>query len=292
MLTGELLRKIRRIELRTRRLVNERFAGSYHAVFKGRGMAFDAVRAYMPGDDVRDIDWNVTARSDTPYVKRYVEERELSVMLLLDTSASVAFGTVGQPKRDVAVELGAVLALAAVSNNDKVGLMLFSDQTELYLPPKKGRNHVLRLIRELLAARPVRKGTDLSQALRAANRFLKRRSIIFVLSDFLAPAGDYVRDLQLIARRHDVIAVTLSDPLEKQWPDVGLVALQDAEAGIITWADTSQKSWREGFVKQARRFEQARETAFYQAEVDRINVSADGDYVQALTAFFGRRMQR
>lgn len=292
MLTGELLRKIRRIELRTRRLVNERFAGSYHAVFKGRGMAFDSVRAYMPGDDVRDIDWNVTARTGDPYVKRYVEERELSVMLLLDTSASVAFGTVGQPKRDIAVELGAVLALAAISNNDRVGLMTFSDQTELYIPPKKGRNHVLRLIRELLAPRPAHKGTDLSLALRTVNRFLKRRSVIFVLSDFLVPVGDYVRELQLVARRHDVIAVTLNDPLEKQWPDVGLIALQDAETGIKTWVDTGQKSWREGFSRQARRFEQSREAAFHQAEVDRINVSADGDYVQALTAFFGRRMQR
>jgi uncharacterized protein (DUF58 family) len=292
MLNAGTMRKIRRIELRTRRLVTDSFAGAYHAVFKGRGMVFDTVRAYEPGDDVRDIDWNVTARTGEPFVKRYIEERELTVMLVMDASASVLFGTINRQKRDLAAELGAVLAFAAISNNDKVGLMVFSDHVELFIPPRKGRNHILRLIRDLLAARPTSSGTDLSLALRTVNRFLKRRAIVFVISDFLMPSDDYLRELMLVSRRHDVIAITLSDPLEQSWPDTGLTALRDAETGAIRWVDTSARGWRRQFAEQARRFQQMRDAALTKARADRIDVPLDGDYVSALMSFFQRRSRR
>lgn len=287
------LRQIRAIELRTRRLVNASFAGAYHSVFKGRGMVFESVRAYEPGDDVRTIDWNVTARTGEPFVKSFTEERELTVMLALDCSASVLFGTVRQQKRDLAAELGAVLALSAITNNDKVGLLVFSDRIERYIAPRKGRNHVLRLIRDLLAAQPTHKGTDLALALRTLDRVLHRRAIVFVLSDFLAPADEYATELMLIGRRHDVIAVALHDPLERMWPDGGgLVGLRDAETGLIIWADTTSREWREGFSAQAARFAQIRDNALARAHVDQIVIPVDGDYVQTLVAFFRRRERR
>lgn len=292
VLNAAMMRKIRRIELRTRRLVNDTFAGAYHAVFKGRGIAFDTVRAYEPGDDVRDIDWNVTARSGEPFIKRYTEERELTVMLLLDTSASVLFGSVNRPKRDLAAELGAVLAFAAITNNDKVGLLVFSDVIELHIPPRKGRNHILRLIRDLLAARPARRGTDLTMALRTANRLLKRRAIVFVISDFLVPPETYARELALLSRRHDVIAVRLQDPLEQAWPSVGLVGLRDAETGAMQWVDTASPEWVQQFIRQAQRLSKAREAALVKARVDRIDIPLDGDYVRALTRFFQQRERR
>ncbi len=292
MLTADTLRKIRRIELRTRKLVNDSFAGAYHAVFKGRGIAFDAVRPYEPGDDIRDIDWNVTARAGEPFVKRYVEERELTVMLALDASASASFGTVNRQKRDLAAELGAVLAYTAVSNNDKVGLLIFSDQVELFIPPRKGRNHVLRLIRDLLAAQPTHRGTDISLALRTINQLLRRRAIVFLISDFLASSQEYARDLRVTGRRHDVIAVVLSDPREQSWPDVGLVGLRDAETSMVMWIDTTSQNWRKQFQQQTRRFQKMRDETLSRAQVDRIDVPIDGDYVQALTLFFQQRAQR
>ncbi|MBZ0300703.1 MAG: DUF58 domain-containing protein [Anaerolineae bacterium] len=289
MLSADVMRQIRRIELRTRRLVNDSFAGSYHAVFKGRGITFDAVRAYEPGDDVRDIDWNVTARTGDPYIKQYVEERELTVMLVLDASASILFGSVKWLKRDLAAELGAVLALSAISNNDKVGLLVFSDQIELFIPPRKGRNHVLRLIRDLMAAEPTGQGTDLVLALKTINGVLKRRAIVFLISDFLMSSDDYLRELMITSRRHDVIAVTISDRLEQAWPDVGLVKLEDAETGLTTWVDTGPRAWRRGFSIQAQRFQKARDEALVRARVDRIDLPSDGDYVRALAQFFKRR---
>ncbi len=292
MLTPDTLRRIRRIELQTRRLVEDVFAGAYHAVFKGRGIEFDTVRPYEPGDDVRDIDWNVTARAGAPFVKRYVEERELTVMLALDTSASGRFGTVKRQKRDAAVELGAALAYAAIANNDKVGLLLFSSRVELYVPPRKGRNHTLRLIRDLLAAEATGTGTNLSLPLQTVNRLLKRRAIVFLMSDFLEPVEAYARDLAIAARRHDVIAVVLSDPLETGWPDIGLVALRDAETGIVTWADTSETAWSAGFRQQADRRRHARESVLAKTQVDRIDLPTDGDTVQALTSFFQQRARR
>jgi uncharacterized protein (DUF58 family) len=292
MLTPDTLRKIRRIELRTRKLVNDSFAGAYHTIFKGKGIAFDAVRPYEPGDDIRDIDWNVTARTGEPFIKRYVEERELTVMLALDASASAAFGSVNRQKRDLAAELGAVLAFTAISNNDKVGLMIFSDQVELFIPPRKGRNHVLRLIRDLLAAQPKQRGTDIALALRTINQLLRRRVIVFLISDFLASSQEYARDLLVTGQRHDVIAVVLSDPREQTWPNAGVIGLNDAETGKIAWIDTSSPQWRKQFNQQAHRFQVTRDQVLSRAGVDRIDVPVDGDYVQALTRFFQQRTQR
>lgn len=292
METAEVLKRIRRIELRTRRLVTDSFAGSYHAAFKGRGMEFDSVRAYEPGDDVRDIDWNVTARTGEPFVKRYVEERELTVMLVLDVSASVMFGTVSHFKRDLAAELGAVLAISAISNNDKVGLLIFSDQIEVFNPPRKGRNHILRLIRDLLATTPSGKGTDIALGLQTISRSLRQRAIVFLISDFLAPSDDYVRELMLIGRRHDVIAVTLHDKLETIWPTVGLVGLLDAESGLPAWVNADSPRWQRRFNQQVKRFQTMRDDALFKAQVDRIDVPYDGNYVPALTQFFRQRERR
>ena len=281
METAEVLKRIRRIELQTRRLVTDSFAGSYHATFKGRGIAFDSVRTYEPGDDVRDIDWNVTARTGEPFIKRYVEERELTVMLALDVSASVMFGTTNRFKRDLAAELGAVIAFSAISNNDKVALLIFSDQVEIYIPPGKGRNHVLRVIRDLLAARPKSKGTDLRMALTTINRSLKRRAIVFLISDFLCPTDDYHRELMLVGRHHDVIAVTLGDRLESRWPAVGLVGLIDAETDLPAWINTSSSRWRHRFGQQAARFQNMRDETLRGARIDQIDILLDGDYVRA-----------
>ncbi len=292
MLTADVMRRIRQIEIRTRRLVNTSFAGAYHSVFKGGGIVFDTVRAYEPGDDVRDIDWNVTARTGEPFVKRYVEERERVVMLVLDASASILFGTRGRFKRDLAAELGAVLAFSAISNNDKVGLMVFSDKVELFIPPRKGRNHVLRLIRDLMAATPQDSGTDIALSLKTLNQHLKRGAIVFLVSDFLTSSEDYVRELMLLSHRHDIIAITLNDPLEESWPDVGLVGLQDAETGLSTWVNTSSRGWRRQFGAQSRRFRTMRDAALTRAKIDRIDITSDGDYVSALAAFFQRRERR
>lgn len=292
MLTPELIKKIRRIEIRTRRLVNTSFAGEYHAIFKGRGMEFDEVRPYQRGDEVRTIDWNVTARTGQLFVKRYVEERELTVMLLVDASASGQFGTINRFKREIAAELGAVLAFSAITNNDKVGLLIFTDQIELFISPRKGRRHVLRLIRELLAFEPTGHKTNLKLGLDTLNHMLKRRSIIFLLSDFLSPPDSYRSILQVSNRRHDVIAVTLSDPREHQWPNVGLVALEDAETGQVQWVDTSSRQWRESFMERVNELRLARERVFRKAKVDRIDITTDSDYVTPLTNFFEQRARR
>jgi uncharacterized protein (DUF58 family) len=292
MLTPELIRKIRRIEIRTRRLVNDSFAGEYHAIFKGRGMEFDEVRPYQAGDEVRAIDWNVTARTGQLFVKRYVEERELTVMLLVDASASGLFGTVNRFKREIAAELAAVLAFSAISNNDKVGLLVFTDRVELFISPRKGRRHVLRLIRDLLAFEPTGSGTDLRLALDTVNRVLKRRSIVFLISDFLTPPERYRSVLQISNRRHDVIAVTLSDPREWAWPRVGLVALEDAETGQVQWVDTSNRQWRETFTERVKELQLARQRVFRKAKVDRIDITTDAEYVTPLTVFFEKRTRR
>jgi uncharacterized protein (DUF58 family) len=292
MLTPELIRKIRRIEIRTRRLVNDSFAGEYHAIFKGRGMEFDEVRPYQPGDEVRDIDWNVTARSGDLFVKRFVEERELTVMLVVDASASGQFGTVNRFKREIAAELAAVLAFSAITNNDKVGLLVFTDRVELFISPRKGRRHVLRLIRDLLAFQPEGRGTDLKLALRTVNRVLKRHSIVFLISDFLAPPESYRSVLQVCNRRHDVIAVNVTDPREEEWPKVGLLALEDAETGQTQWVDTSSRSWRESFAERVLELTTARERVFRKAKVDRINITTNTEYVTPLTKFFERRARR
>ena len=292
MLTPELIKKIRQIEIRTRRLVNTSFAGEYHAIFKGRGMEFDEVRPYQNGDEVRTIDWNVTARTGELFVKRYIEERELTVMLLVDASASGQFGTVNRFKREIAAELAAVLAFSAITNNDKVGLLIFTDQIELFIAPRKGKRHVLRLIRDLLAFEPKGRHTNLKLGLDTLNHMLKRRSIIFLLSDFLTPPDSYRSILQVSNRRHDVIAVTLSDPREHEWPQVGMLALEDAETGQIQWVDTSNRHWREAFGERVTELKLARERVFRKAKVDRIDITTDADYVIPLTNFFEQRARR
>lgn len=292
MLTTELMSKIRRIEIRTRRLVNDSFAGEYHSVFKGRGMAFDEVRPYFPGDDVRTIDWNVTARTGDPYVKRFVEERELTVMLLVDASASGEFGSLGRFKRELAAELTAVLSFAATTNHDKVGLLIFTDQIELYIPPRKGRTHVLRLIRELLAFQPQHRGTDIKLALDSINQVLKHRSIIFLVSDFLAEADNYRQALALTNRRHDLIAVDLHDPLEQEMADVGLMTLEDPETGDLLWVDTSNHAWRNAFQQRMAQLEGDKNKALLNASVDRIAVATNEDYIHPLTLFFQQRARR
>jgi uncharacterized protein (DUF58 family) len=255
-------------------------------------MEFDEVRPYRPGDEVRTIDWNVTARTGELFVKRYVEERELTVMLLVDASASGQFGTVNRFKREIAAELAAVLAFSAISNNDKVGVLIFTDQIELYIPPRKGRRHVLRLIRDLLAFEPKGYRTDLKLGLETLNHLLKRKSIIFLLSDFLSSPNSYSSILQVSNRRHDIIAVTLSDPREQAWPNVGMVTLEDAETGHIQWIDTGSRHWRRAFTERVDELKLARERVFRRAKVDRIDISTDGDYTIPLTNFFEQRARR
>jgi len=292
MLSSELFRKIRQIEIHTRRLVNDSFAGEYHAVFKGRGMEFDEVRPYQIGDEIRTIDWNVTARMGEPYVKRYVEERELTVMLVVDASGSGDFGTVNRFKREIAAELAAVLSFAATTNNDKVGLLIFTDQVELFIPPRKGRRHVLRIIRELLAFEPHRRGTDIKLALDTVNRVLKRRGIVFVVSDFLADPDTYRQTLFVTNRRHDVIAVDLHDPLETKIAGVGLLALEDAESGDLMLVDTSSRTWRNAFTQRVAELEAKKSRIFIRTGIDCINVTTEHDYVLALTLFFQKRARR
>ena len=292
MISTDLIKKIRRIEIRTRRLVNDSYAGEYHSVFKGRGMEFDEVRPYQIGDEIRSIDWNVTARTGQPYVKRYVEERELTVMLVVDASASENFGSVNRFKRELAAELTAVLSFAATTNNDKVGLIIFTDQIELFIPPRKGRRHVLRLTRELLAFEPQNRGTDIRMALEKVNQILKRRSIIFLVSDYLAEPENYRQAMAITNRRHDLIAVDLNDPLEKNIKDVGLMALEDPETGQIAWVDTSSRAWQKAYQGRLERLETGKTQAFRQASVDRIDISTDEDYTAPLTTFFRDRAKR
>jgi uncharacterized protein (DUF58 family) len=286
MLTPDLLRRIRRIEFRTRRLVRNSFSGAYHSLYKGRGLAFAAVRPYLPGDDVRLIDWKVTARAREPFIRQYTEERELTVMLVMDASPSVFFGTQDRQKRDLAAELGAVLAYTAISNGDKVGLILFSDQVEHYIPPRKGRNHILRLIRDLLTVQPSGRGTDLAAALQVVNRAVPTGAIVFLLSDFLMAGASYARDLGITGKQHQTIAIVVSDPLETAFPTVGIMGLRDAESGQVEWVDTASPTWQRDFQAQQARLRQERDQTLTRAGVARIDLPPDGDYVKALTVFF------
>ena len=292
MLTGDLIARIRRIEITTRKLVSDSFAGEYQSVFKGRGMEFDEVRQYHPGDDVRSIDWNVTARTGEPYVKSYIEERELTVMLAVDVSGSGDFGTRNRFKRELAGELAAVMSFAATTNNDKVGLLLFTDRVELLVPPRKGRSHVLRMVRDLLVFQPVSSGTDIRLALDMVHQMLKRRSIVFLVSDFLADPESYRQAMLVTNRRHDVVAFDLSDPLEYEIADVGLLALEDAESGQLRWVDTGSKEWQREFTDRVARLEEGKREVFAAAGVDRISVTTERDYVAELGAFFKDRLRR
>lgn len=292
MLTAELMKKVRQIEIGTRHLVTESFAGEYHSVFKGQGMEFDDVRPYTPGDDIRMIDWNVTARMGSLFIRRYREERELTVMLAVDASGSADFGTVNRYKRELAAELGAVLSFAATLNNDNVGLLIFTDQIETMIPPRKGRRHILRLIRDLLVFVPQSRGTDMRLAFNAINRVVKRHSVVFVISDFLADPESYRSALSITSQRHDVVAIDVSDPLERVIPKVGLMALTDAETDEVSWVDTDSRRWRDNFARRVESMEMLKSRAFENLGVDYVKVSTDKDYVSDLTAFFRKRSKR
>ena len=292
MLTNELIARVRRIEITTRKLVEEGLAGEYHSVFKGRGMEFDEVRQYVPGDDVRTIDWNVTARTGDPYVKSYVEERELTVMLAVDVSGSGDFGTRNWFKRELAVELAAVLSIAATTNNDKVGLLLFTDRVELLVPPTKGRSHVLRMLRDLLAFAPAGTGTDIRLALDTIYVLLKRRSIVFLISDFLADPASYRQAMLVTNRRHDVAAFDISDPLESEIADVGVIALEDAETGRQRLVDTGDRQWRRDFAERVTRLDAEKSDVLAAAGVDRVRVTTERDYITEVGTFFKNRLQR
>jgi uncharacterized protein (DUF58 family) len=292
----DLLRQVRLIEMRTRGLVTSIFSGEYQSVFRGQGMEFSEVREYEPGDDVRNIDWNVTARTGHPYVKKHVEERELTVLLVVDLSGSEQFGTRGRFKAELAAELAAVLALSAVRNNDRVGLLIFSDHVEHVVPPRKGRRHVLRLIRDVLAFRPRGRGTDIAGALDYAARLLAHRGIIFLLSDFAPRVGDAPTDqasweqtLRLVSRRHDVVGISISDPAELDLPAAGIVALEDPETGELAYVDTSGAAVRSLFGATLARERGETRRLFRRLGVDEIEVRTDQPYVRPLLAFFRRR---
>jgi len=288
--TREILRKIRRLELRTRRLVESSFAGQYQSVFKGRGMNFEEVRPYTPGDEIRAIDWNVTARTGEPYIKKFTEEREMTVMIVLDVSASGDFGSVRESKREVAAEVAAILAFSAIHNNDKVGLLLFSDRVELFIPPKKGRHHILRLIREMLYFSPQGRGTDLTGALEFMNKVVTRRAVVFVISDFLT--GDFSRPLTVSAKRHDMVALTVVDPAEEALPDVGVILMEDPETGEQIEVDTSRRGIAGNYARLAgERFKELG-TVFGSRGVDMVQLRTDADYLPVLRSFFDRRGRR
>ena len=287
---ADVLRQVRRIEVRTRRLVDSRFAGEYRSLFKGQGMEFAEVREYQPGDEVRAIDWNVSARMGKPFVKRYVEERELTVMLAVDLSGSSRFGTRARFKHDLAIELAGVLSLAAVRNNDRVGLMLFSDRVEHALPPRKGRKHALRLIRDLLTVEPTGRGTSMAVTVDRLMRLLPHRSVVFLASDFLT--ADIEKPLARLAQRHDVIAVTLEDPAERVLPDVGPARLEDPETGEVLEIDTSHPAVRAAFAQRIAADDEARRKLFGRLGLDEIIVHTEHGYVDALLAFFRARSRR
>jgi uncharacterized protein (DUF58 family) len=290
MLTSEQIKAVRKIQIRTSHLVSDLFAGQYQSVFKGRGMEFAEVRHYLPGDDVRTIDWNVTARTGVPHVKRFVEERELTVMLLVDVSASTHFGTVKQLKSEMAAELAALFAFSAITNNDKVGLVMFSDHVELALPPKKGTRHVLRVIREVLSFSPLGRGTDIGTALEHLSHVTKRRCVTFILSDFLDDRARLA--LKIANRRHDVIAVVLDDPRDLALPDVGLIELQDAETGARCVVDTGDARVRRAFEERAAVTRRDRDRMLRGVDVDAITVRTDRPYTEALLRFFRMRERR
>lgn len=286
----EILKKIRRLELRTRRLVNSTFAGQYHSVFKGRGMNFEEVREYAPGDEIRSIDWNVTARMNTPYVKKFTEERELTVMLVVDVSASGTFGSVDLSKRELAAEVASILAFSAINNNDKVGLLLFSDDVELFIPPKKGRLHTLRVIREMLYFQPKGRGTNLAGALDYLNRVTNRRAVVFLISDFLSP--DFTKALTVSSRRHDVVAMPVSDPGESALPDVGIITLEDAETGQQIDVNTSSRAIRRGLADLSEKRSKALSRLFRARRIDIVPLTTNEDYLRSLRSFFEQRERR
>lgn len=290
MIPREVLKKIRRIQIRTSHKVDELLAGTWHSAFKGRGIEFEEVRPYQIGDDVRTIDWNVTARSDQPFVKLFREERELAVYLLVDLSGSQSLGTTTQTKRELVAELGAILAMSAIKNNDKVGLTLFTDQIEKSLPPRKGSRHVLRLIRDLLYCQPIGTGTNLRGALEHLNRTAKRRTVVFIISDFQDTG--YESTLKVATRKHDIIPIVVSDPRESEMPNVGLVRLQDAETGEVIALDTASRKNREMFHSLFCRQSEARDSMFRRCRLRPIHLQTGGDLVEPLLKYFHQRESR
>jgi uncharacterized protein (DUF58 family) len=288
--TREILKKVRQIEIKTRGVVNEVLSGEYHAVFKGRGMNFAEVREYQLGDDVRAIDWNVSARMGHPYIKLFEEERELLVMLLCDVSSSSQFGSDQRLKVEMATELAAVLAFSAIRNNDKVGLLLFTDHIEKYIAPRKGQSHILRILRELLTFEPQRSGTDIKNALEYMNSVVKKRAIVFLLSDFIDQG--YERAMRIVGRRHDLTAVHVFDPREYQLPDVGLVRVHDAESGSPLWVDTSAKGIRRQLETSFLSWQAGVKSGCQRSGVDYLPLSTDKDYVRPLVRFFKQRERR
>lgn len=290
MIPKEILKKIRRIEIHTKKLVNDLFSGEYHSTFKGQGMEFEEVRQYVPGDDIRLIDWNVTARTGYPHIKKFREERELSVVILFDASSSGKFGTRERFKSETAAELSALLAFSAIKNNDKVGLIIFTDKIEKYIPPQKGRGHVLRLIREVLYFKPESTGTDISSALEYMNKVIKRKSVIFLISDFMSE--DFYKPLQISNNKHDVIAMKISDPRETSFENVGLIELEDSETGEVFLVDTSSKKFRNEFAARADEDGTNLIKGFRLIGVDFINIRTDESYIVPLINFFKMREKR
>lgn len=289
METADLLKKVRKIEIKTRGLSQNIFAGQYHSAFKGRGMAFSEVREYQFGDDVRDIDWNVTARFHRPFVKVFEEERELTVMLLIDCSGSLDFGTRHEMKREMATEIAATLAFSAIQNNDKIGVIFFSDHIEKYIPPKKGRRHILYIIREMLDFHPESRRTDLAEATATLTRVMKRRCTSFLISDFY-DRKDFSRQLQIANRKHDVVAIQVYDPIDRQLPDVGMVKVTDAETGHEMIIDTSSRRVRQAHNKYWMDREERLRKTFARSKVDWISVATDQDYIKSLMLLFKQRL--
>ncbi len=290
MIPKEILKQVRRLEISTRGLVNEVFSGEYHSVFKGRGMDFSEVREYQIGDDIRSIDWNVTARTGHPFVKIFREERELTVMLLVDASGSGDFGSLNRAKGEIAVEICALLAFSAIKNNDKVGLMIFTDQVEKFIPPRKGRKHVLRVLRELLYFRPSHRGTDIGGVLEYLNRVQRRRSVTFLVSDFLGEK--FEKPLRVAGRRHDMIVIRIGDPREETLPRVGLLELEDAESGEHVVVNTSDPKIRSLYRDHVLQRQAALKQLLKQIGIDRIDIRTDRDYIEPLIRFFQQRARR
>jgi uncharacterized protein (DUF58 family) len=295
----ELLKKVRKIEIKSRGLSRDIFAGQYHSAFKGRGMAFSEVREYQPGDDIRSIDWNVTARLNHPYVKIYEEERELTVMLLIDASGSREFGTRGMLKKNMITEIAAVLSFSAIQNNDKIGVIFFSNRVEKFIPPKKGRKHILHIIRELIDFVPENRETDLSEPLRFLTNAIKKRSTVFLISDFLQSAGllngshgrpSMLEDtLKIAARKHDMVAIRIFDDLEVKLPAVGMLRVRDAETGELRWVDTLSAKVRSGYSSWWKNYEKRLSDLFLKTGVDNVSINTSDDYVRPLIKLFRRR---
>jgi uncharacterized protein (DUF58 family) len=290
VISRELVKKLKKIEIYTSRLANNQLAGSYHSVFKGRGMVFSEVRQYQPGDDVRFIDWNVSARMNDAYVKVFTEEREMTVMLLVDLSASERFGSVEKPKIETVAEVAALLAFSAIKNNDRVGLILFTDRIERFVPPKKGRSHVMRVVTEILNASPQGEGTDLGVALDLLGGIGKRRTVAFLISDFIA--DQYEKPLKLVSARHDLIPIQILDPREAELPDIGLAYIEDLETGEPIEVDTSDLNLRAKYAREAKRQRAAREHLFRRLQLDYVTVNTDRDFVKPLTELFRLRQRR